>query len=86
MTLNVGSATGFQKSIVSPNPNPWNIPPEKRIEEALKRNRAKKFEAEMQKIMDKPASERTLDEKIKLASYKAAQGLMDMKNYPPVIY
>lgn len=47
---------------------------------------AKKFAKEMEAIMSKPASARTLEEKIKLTSYKTAQGLMDMKNYPPVMY
>lgn len=87
MALNLSKAATEVKIGFAPKtPNRWNVPPEQRIEEALRRNMVKKFEAEMQKIMDKPASERTLDEKIKLASYKTAQGLMDMKNYPPVIY
>lgn len=85
MISNVNSAAA-KKSIVSPDNYRRNIPPQEKMNEALRKNMAKKFEAQMKAIIDKPASERTLEEKIILASYKTAQGLMDMQNYPPVIY
>lgn len=62
------------------------LTPSEQIEKNVQKHIANKFEKEMQEIITKPQSERTLDEKIKLASYKTALGLMDMKNYPPVMY
>lgn len=85
MISNVNSAA-TKKDIVSPDNYRRTIPPQEKMNEALRKNMEKKFEEQIKQIVDKPASERTLEEKIILASYKTAQGLMDMKNYPPVIY
>lgn len=73
------------KSFAPVNTGKMKNPTEK-IRAAMTTRKAAKFEKEIEAILAKPAAERTFNEKMELAYYNTAKGLLDIKNYPPVKY